>query len=124
MAKKKTNQDNMQAFKEKLLAIRDRLRGNVQTMTDVALNKNQMDATGATSSMPIHMADIGSDNFAQEFSLSLAESEQGMLKHVEAALKRIEKGTYGTCEDCEAAIPKARLNALPFADKCVKCASK
>ena len=114
--------EEISAYKEKLLAIRDRLRGNVTTMTDAALNKNRMEASGDLSTMPIHMADVGTDNFEQEQTLSFMQSESGMLNLVEDALARIKDGTYGICESCECRIPKIRLNFLPYASMCVKCA--
>jgi DnaK suppressor protein len=46
---------------------------------------------------------------------------QSQLKSVERALSRIEEGTYGICEDCEGEIPIGRLNAMPFAVRCVEC---
>jgi DnaK suppressor protein len=72
--------------------------------------------------MPIHMADLGSDNFEQEFTLSLMENEEETLEAIELALERIEDGTYGQCDECGVKIPKLRLNALPYAPTCVKCA--
>jgi len=113
----------LENFKEKLLVIRARLRGNVINMVDVALNKNRMDSSGDHSAMPIHMADIGSDNFEQEQTLSFMQSEHGLLEMVDEALARVKEGTYGICEGCECRIPKARLNAIPYAVKCVKCAA-
>ena len=114
----------MKVYREKLLALRARLRGDVSQMADAALNKSRSEANGDLSSMPIHMADIGSDNFEQEFTLSLMESEGGTLGQIESALERIEDGAYGQCEECGARIPKTRLNALPYATMCVKCASR
>jgi DnaK suppressor protein len=112
----------MKVYKERLLALRSRLRGDVTQMADAALRKNRMDGAGEISSMPIHMADLGSDNFEQEFTLSLMENEEGTLDLIELALERIEDGTYGQCDECGVKIPKARLNALPHAHLCVKCA--
>lgn len=114
----------MKVYREKLLALRARLRGDVSQMADAALKKSRSEANGDLSSMPIHMADIGSDNFEQEFTLSLMESEGGTLEQIESALERIEDGAYGQCEECGARIPKTRLNALPYATMCVKCASR
>lgn len=114
----------MKVYREKLLLLRARLRGDVSQMADAALNKSRSEANGDLSSMPIHMADIGSDNFEQEFTLSLMQSEGGTLGQIEAALERIEDGEYGQCEECGARIPKTRLNALPYATMCVKCASR
>jgi len=110
-------------YKDRLLALRARLRGDVDQMADAALNKSRSEACGDLSSMPIHMADLGSDNFEQEFTLSLMESEEGTLGLIEVSLERIEDGTYGQCEECDVKIPKTRLNAVPYASMCVKCAS-
>lgn len=112
---------DLKAYKEKLLKLRARLRGDVDAMANVALNKNGDGGDG--HHMPIHMAELGSENFEQEFTLSLMESEGDTLAEIEGALVRIEEGAYGKCTDCGGVIPKARLNALPFAPLCVKCAS-
>ncbi len=115
---------DMKTYKERLLALRSRLRGDVDQMADAALKKTRSEANGDLSSMPIHMADIGSDNFEQEFTLSLMETEEGTLELIETSLERIEDGTYGQCEECGVKIPKTRLNAIPYALLCVKCASR
>lgn len=93
-------------------------------MADAALNKTRSEASGDLSSMPIHMADVGSDNFEQEFTLSLMENDEETLNQIEGALERIEEAVYGQCVECEAKIPKTRLNAIPYTPHCVKCASK
>ncbi len=115
---------DMQVYKERLLALRARLRGDVSHMADGALNSSRAEAIGDLSRMPIHMADLGADNFEREFTLSLMENEEETLGRIEASLERIEDGTYGDCGECGAKIPKARLNAIPYATLCVKCASQ
>ncbi len=112
------------AYKEQLLALRSRLRGDVNQMSDAALKKSRSEANGDLSSMPIHMADIGSDNFEQEFTLSLIENDGGTLALIETSLERIEEGTYGQCDECGVRIPKSRLNAIPYATLCVRCAEQ
>ena len=112
---------DMLAYRDKLHAIRSRLRGDVTTMAEVALRKNGMEG-GDNSGMPIHMAELGSDNFEQEFTLSLLETEEDTLSLIEAALERIDEGIFGRCIQCEGAIPKARLNAIPYTPVCIKCA--
>lgn len=110
---------DMKVYEQRLLALRARLRGDVTAMADSALRK---DSGGELSSMPIHMAELGSDNFEQEFTLSLVETEEGTLEAIDAALKRIEQGTYGKCTGCGGVIPKTRLNAIPYTPLCIKCA--
>ena len=111
-------------YKERLLELRARLRGDVHAMADAALKKTRSEASGDLSYMPIHMADMGTDNFDQEFTLNLMETEEDTLSQVELALERVEEGAYGTCVECEGRIPKTRLNALPYTPYCVKCAGK
>ncbi len=111
-------------FKHMLLGLRSRLRGDVNAMADAALRKTRSEASGDLSSMPIHMADVGTDAFEQEFTLSLMEHDGSALEQIEGALVRIEDGLYGVCVECEAKIPKARLQVLPQTPHCVKCADK
>ena len=114
----------MKVYKQQLLGLRSRLRGDVNAMADAALKKNGQEMTGDLSRMPIHMADIGSDNFEQEFTLSLMETEEGTLEAVESAIEKIEDGVYGECEECSGQISKARLQAIPYTPLCIKCAQK
>lgn len=115
---------DMKVYRERLIELRARLRGDVTQMADSALKKNNMDGNGEMSSMPIHMADVGSDNYEQEFTLSLMETEEDTLDAIEGSLERIEDGTYGKCEECGGVIPKTRLNAIPYTPFCIKCAQR
>ena len=112
------------AYRQQLLALRSRLNGDISHLADEALRKNQRDASGNLSSMPIHMADIGTDNFEQEFTLNLLQSEEHVLGQIAEALERLNQGTFGRCEECQGPIPKARLSALPYTKYCVECARK
>ena len=106
--------------RERLLALRARLQGDTTQMEDNALNKDH----NKTTSMPNHMAELGSGNFDQELTLSLLGSEKDALDQIEAAIERIEDGSYGRCEECGGKIPKSRLEAIPYAALCVQCASQ
>ena len=118
------NREDLKPYKERLVALRTRLRGDVSQMTDAVLEKTPMQASGDLSAMPIHMADVGTDNFEREFTLTLMGSKDRTLEQIEEALERIEDGMYGVCEKCNARIPKARLNAIPYAVLCVRCAAR
>ncbi|MCJ7693309.1 MAG: TraR/DksA family transcriptional regulator [Sedimentisphaerales bacterium] len=131
-SKKKTNPGRVQKtqltktqierFKQMLLEKRREIVGNVNEMSDEALKKSRLDASGDLSSMPIHMADIGTDNFEQEFTLGLMDSERKLLDEIDDALQRIEEKKYGICEGTGKTIPKARLEAQPWARYCVEYA--
>ena len=84
-----------------------RPRGNVTQLADAALKKSRSEANGNLSSMPIHMADIGSDNFDQEVTLSLMENDGAALQKIESSLERIDEGTYGKCEESGPRFPRA-----------------
>ena len=109
-------------FKKLLLEKRREILINVNEFEDEALKKSRLDATGDLSSMPIHMADIGTDNYEQEFALGLMDSERKLLREIDNSLGRIEQGTYGICEGTGKPIPKARLEAQPWARYCVEYA--
>ena len=114
----------MKTYKERMLVLRARLRGDVSELANAALRKTRSEASGDLSSMPIHMADVGSDAYEQEFTLALMENEEETLDKIEAAIERIEDGIYGQCVECERQIPKTRLNAIPYTPYCVKCAEQ
>ena len=107
------------SYRGKLLALWDRLAGDVSSLADEALNSEE-EASGNLSHVPIHMADLGT--YEREFTLGLLENEVQTLEEIAAALGRIEQGTFGHCEGCRKAIPKDRLHALPYARYCVECA--
>ncbi|MGO9107887.1 MAG: TraR/DksA family transcriptional regulator [Thermoguttaceae bacterium] len=112
--------NNVTLHRERLLALRARLLGDVTQMADNALNKDQ----NKTTSMPTSMAELGTGNFDQELTLRLLGSEENALDQVEAAIERIDDGSYGRCEICNGKIAKARLEAIPYAARCVRCASQ
>lgn len=114
-------ESDLKVYRERLLMLRARLRGDVNAMADAALRNSGMGGS-ESSSMPIHMAELGSDNFEQEFTLSLMATEEDTLNRIDEALQRVEQGTYGKCEECGGAITKLRLNAIPFTPVCIKCA--
>jgi RNA polymerase-binding protein DksA len=70
---------------------------------------------GNLSNMPVHMADMGSDVYEQDFTLGMAENERALLDEIDAALQRIEDKTYGVCQMTGKQITKARLDAKPWA---------
>jgi RNA polymerase-binding transcription factor DksA len=115
----------LNAYRKQLLAMRARLTGDISHMTDEALHRNGDETGGNLSHMPIHMADLGTDNFEQENTLHLLANEEHLLAEIVAALERIDRGDFGVCEECKGPIqPKARLKELPYTRYCVQCAKK
>ena len=114
----------LQAYRAQLESMQARHNGDISHLADEALRRTGSGATGNLSNMPIHMADLGTDNFEQEFTLNLLQNEEQLLEEIAAALERMRLGKFGLCEECQSAIPKARLQAVPYARYCVDCARK
>ena len=112
MPKKKTSamtEKQLDDYKELLLEKLRELLGDVSSIEETLFQGG-----GELSSMPVHMADIGSDSFEQEFSLDLMAEEKKLLKEILAALQRIEEGTFGICEGLGTPIETPRLEAIPW----------
>lgn len=108
----------LKEFRELLLQKRRELLGDVTNMADTALRRNQ-EGAGETSNMPLHMADLGSDNWEQEFTLGLIANERAVVREIDEALDRIEKKTYGMCLATHQPISIERLRAKPWAKYCI-----
>jgi RNA polymerase-binding transcription factor DksA len=96
-----------QKYYQRLLELREQL---LHQMNGLAQESAQ-----EISGYSLHMADSGTDNFDRDFALSLLSSDQDAVYEIEEALKRIEKKTYGVCELTNKPIPRARLDAIPWA---------
>ena len=70
------------------------------------------------------MADQGTENYAREMASRLKSIETDTIREIEDALKRVTKGTYGTCDSCGGPISKGRLEIVPHARLCMKCLKK
>jgi RNA polymerase-binding protein DksA len=114
--------EEVEHYKQLLLEKMQQIVGDVNSIEDEALKKSRLDASGDLSSMPIHMADIGTDNYEQEFALNLLDSERKLLREIIEALQRIDEGIYGICEVTGKAISKERLEARPWARYCIEYA--
>ncbi len=82
------NRTELKEYKDRLLALRARMAGDVNQLRENSLRKSRSEANGDLSSMPIHMADIGSDNYEQEFSLSLMENEGVALAKIQILARK------------------------------------
>jgi len=100
-------------IRRKLLDLRDDLLRKVK-------DKAEFEPTAETGDE----ADQASQSLEKEIAFELSDNERQMLDQTEAALRKIENGTYGVCESCRQAIPKPRIKALPFARYCVACQSR
>ena len=118
----KMKKSESKPFKEMLLYLRGRLRGDVSSLANAALSAANGQG-GSVSTVPSHIADMGSDTFELDNTLQLMSNEGETLEQIEQALERIEDGEYGICVECSGKIPKMRLQVIPYTPYCVKCAS-
>ena len=100
------------------LELRKRLMREVNA-SEEALREDVM-TPGDTTTVPTHPADEDAEGLDAEVAIS--QNEQQLLDQVEAALERIEKGTFGVCQQCGKEIGAERLDAIPFAAHCIDCA--
>jgi len=110
---------NLTLHREELLALRAKLHGDTTQMEGDTLKDHC-----TTTSIPTDMEELASDNADQELTASLLGSDKDTLDQIEAAIQRIEDGSYGRCEQCGEQIPKTRLDAIPYAADCERCASQ
>ena len=117
---KRKNSD-LAFYRDLLLQRRQDIMGDVSQLEDETLSKSRLSASGDLSAVPYHMADVGTDNYEQEFALGLLENEEEELREINAALGRIVDKTFGRCEGCAKEIPKSRLKVIPYARLCIEC---
>ena len=103
----------LEQFRGLLLAKRRELVGDMSSMEREALRIGAADSN--LSSIPVHSADLGTDNYEQEFTLGLVEKDRQLLREINVALGKIQNGTYGLCEGTGKPIGKPRLEAQPWA---------
>jgi DnaK suppressor protein len=99
-------------YRDLLLAKRRELVGDMGSMEAEALRSS---SGSNLSTLPMHMADMGTDNYEQEFTLGLVEKDRVVLREINQALAKIQDGTYGICEGTGKPIGKPRLEAQPWA---------
>lgn len=102
----------LEHFRDLLLAKRRELVGDMSSMEREALRTS---GGSNLSTLPMHMADMGTDNYEQEFTLGLVEKDRNLLREINNALAKIQNGSYGLCEGTGKPITKVRLEAQPWA---------
>lgn len=115
--------DELERYRVTLTQLRQRLTGDVTHLADEAFRGTAAQDTASVTAIP-DLADQGSDSYEHEFTLSLLQNQEQTLEEIDEALDRLRCGKFGKCEECGIAIPKARLQALPYTRHCVACARK
>jgi len=124
LKKKRMLKAELAAFKKLILKKKEDIIEHIREISEETVKKSQKDASGDISSYTYHMADVATDNYDREFSMGRVSEDREFLFELDDALKRIEDGSFGICEDCGALVSKTRLKAVPSARLCIKCQEK
>ena len=116
------NKRDLQRFKKLIEDERQRVLQRLGMIEDVIQGMNA--SQSGNQSYSNHMADIGTDVMDQEQAFLHASQGTDYLVALEEALRRCDKGTYGTCEECGDKIPPRRLEAFLAARLCIKCQAR
>lgn len=115
---RKLDKKELEHYKKLLMKLKESLLHDIKNMAkDSSAEESEQ---GDVSGHVLHMADVATDMYDKEFSLGLASKDRELLSKIEAALKRIEDGTYGSCLETGKPITKARLEAIPYAEYCLE----
>jgi RNA polymerase-binding protein DksA len=106
-------------FRTRLEELRDRVNTQVDAVVEAI--REDLNPAGQVSNAPVHLADAAPENI--ESDIQVVELERGMLEEVQAALHRLDDGTFGECIDCGERIAAERLDALPYTARCISCAA-
>tara|TARA_B100000315_G_C14530811_1_gene566064 strand:+ start:359 stop:835 length:477 start_codon:yes stop_codon:yes gene_type:complete len=120
-SKKRFNKKELTLYREKLLNLKDDILNQINDIAKETFRKTQKEMSGDNSGYGLHIADAASDNYERDFNLDLVAGERKIVFQIDAALKRIDEGSYGICKVSGKPIKKARLKAIPYASCTKKC---
>src|SRR5262245_30495338 len=104
----------LEQYRQQLKALHERLLGVVNAVTEQALQPSGGQGESELSNAPMHLADMGTDEFMHGLNATLLENEEDLAAEVQAALGRLDDGTFGVCDNCDQDIAIERLQAMPF----------
>lgn len=112
--------EKLEQFRNRLRDMRDRMLGEVDQVVESI--REDINPSGNLSNAPVHLADAAPENI--DADINIIETQRDVMEEVQAALKRIDNGAFGICGNCGGSIPEERLEAIPYAPYCVRCASQ
>ncbi len=110
----------LKQFRQLLITEQVKFASEIKSLAQEA-SKSPREASGDLSAYTIHLADMAADTYNRELSMNIVSTEQEVLYQIDDALKRMDEGTYGTCQQCNTPITMSRLKAVPYASMCIKC---
>jgi RNA polymerase-binding transcription factor DksA len=118
------NKKQLDQYRNQLRSLLDRVEKTAAGLEAQVRTPSGGEAGGSLSNAPLHLGDLGSETYSQELGATLLENEAHIRDETLAALERIDRGTYGRCEQCGQEIVSERLNTLPYTRYCAACAAK
>jgi RNA polymerase-binding transcription factor DksA len=115
------NAERTRRFRTELEALAMRVRADADALSEQVKSGSGQD--GSLSTVPVHLGDMGTEEYLQELNATLLDNEQYLVDEARAALRRLSAGTFDKCEGCGKSIANARLEALPYTRYCVQCAT-
>ena len=110
----------LKQFRQLLIIEREKFANEIKSIAQDT-SKSPREASGDLSAYTIHMADMAADTYERELSMNIVSSEQAILYEIDDALKRLDDGSYGVCQQCNTPITMSRLKAVPYASLCIAC---
>lgn len=114
----------LEDYRARLLSLTQQVSGESSRLEDETFHGLGGESGGGLSNVPLHLADLGNATTEEETGLTLLEQQERLLMECNAALARIDAGTFGSCEECGRPIAPGRLEAIPYARWCVACARR
>ena len=114
------SREQIKQFRQLLITERSKVVKEIRSIAQDA-TKSPREASGDLSAYTVHMADMAADTYERELSLNIASSEQEVLYQIDDALKRLDDGSFGVCQQCNQPISMSRLKAVPYASMCIGC---
>lgn len=120
MVKKDAGKKDTDKFRSQLEMLAQRVRSDAAAIAEMV--QSGSGGGGNSSTVPLHLGDMGTDEYLRELNATLLGNEQYLVGEAREAIRRLEAGTFGICEGCQKRIAQERLEAMPYTRYCVRCA--
>ena len=114
------SKEQLKQFRQLLITERTKLTDEIKSIARET-STSPREASGDLSGYTVHMADMAADTYDRELSMNIVSSEQEILYQIDDALKRLDDGSFGLCQQCNQPISMSRLKAVPYASLCITC---
>ena len=114
------SKQQLKQFRQLLITEHAKFAGEIKSIAQDT-SKSPREGSGDLSAYTIHMADMAADTYERELSMNIVSSEQEILYQIDDALKRLDDGSFGICQQCNKPISMSRLKAVPYASLCIEC---